>query len=109
VQELALLLLNLGVQVGDIALVFAGPFQLLIGYLIFRSTYLPRMLGVLVALAGVGWLLFLWPPLANSLLTYLEILGILGELPLMLWLLVMGVNAQRWQEQTSAVGVSLRP
>lgn len=106
VQELALLLLNLGVQVGDIALVFAGPFQLLIGYLIFRSTYLPRMLGVLVALAGVGWLLFLWPPLANSLLTYLEILGILGELPLMLWLLVIGVNAQRWQDQASRAAAS---
>ncbi len=100
-QALALLLLNLNAQVGYIALVFAGPFQLLIGYLIFRSTFLPRIFGALMALAGLGWLTFLWPPLANSLLTYLEVLGFLGEVPLMLWLLVMGVNAQRWKEQAS--------
>jgi hypothetical protein len=100
-QALALLCLHLNGQLANIALVFAGPFQILIGYLIFRSTYLPRVLGVLIALAGVGWLLFLWPPLANAVLTELEVLGVLGELPLMLWLLVMGVNAQRWHEQIS--------
>jgi hypothetical protein len=100
-QALALLFLNLNVQVGYIALVFFGVFQLLIGYLIFRSTFLPRILGALIALAGLGWLTFLWPPLANSLLTYLEVLGVLGEVPLMLWLLVIGVNAQRWKEQES--------
>jgi hypothetical protein len=100
VQALALLLLILHAQVGNIALVFFGLFQLLIGYLIVRSTFLPRVLGALIALAGVGWLTFLAPPLANSLLTYLEVLGFLGEVPLMLWLVVMGVNAQRWREQT---------
>jgi hypothetical protein len=101
-QALALLFLNLNVQVGSIALVFSGLFQLLIGYLIFRSSFLPRILGALIALAGVGWLIFLAPPLANALLTYLEVLGVLGEVPLMLWLLVMGVNAERWKEQASA-------
>ena len=106
-QALALMFLNLNVQVGSIALVFFGLFQLLIGYLIFRSTFLPRILGVLVALAGLGWLIFLAPPLANSLLTYLEVLGVLGELPLMLWLLVMGVNTQRWIERASAGGASI--
>jgi hypothetical protein len=100
-QALALLSLNLSAQLSHIALVFDGPFQILIGYLIFRSTFLPRILGVLVALAGVGWLTFLWPPLAISLLTYLEVLGFLGEVPLMLWLLVMGVNAQHWNEQAN--------
>jgi hypothetical protein len=107
-QALALLFLNLNVQAGSIALVFAGPFQILIGYLIFRSTFLPRILGVLVALAGVGWLTFLAPPLANHLLTYLEVLGVIGEVPLMLWLLVMGVNTQRWIERASAARASIR-
>lgn len=107
VQALALLLLKLHAQVGNIALVFFGLFQLLIGYLIVRSTFLPRVLGALIALAGVGWLTFLWPPLANSLLTYLEVLGFLGEVPLMLWLLVMGVNAQRWKEQDNTAGASV--
>ena len=100
-QSLALMFLNLNVQAGYIALVFFGVFQLLIGYLIFRSTFLPRILGALIALAGLGWLTFLSPPLANHLLTYLEVLGFLAEGSLMLWLLVMGVNAQRWKERAS--------
>ena len=84
-------------------LVFFGPYCLLIGYLIFRSTFLPRILGVLMALAGFGWLTFL-PPLANHLSTYLKALGFLAEASLMLWLLVKGVNVQRWKEQASAAG-----
>ena len=73
------------------SLVFFGPYCLLIGYLIFRSTFLPRILRVLMACAGLGWLIFL-SPLANHLSTYLKILGFLAEVSLMLWLLVMGVN-----------------
>jgi Domain of unknown function (DUF4386) len=107
-QTLALLFLHLNAQVGSIALVFFGLFQLVLGYLIYSSTFLPRVLGALIALAGLGWLIFLWPPLANSLLTYLEVLGFLAEAALVLWLLVMGVNAQRWIEQASAAEASLR-
>jgi hypothetical protein len=100
-QALALLFLNLNVQVGYIALVFFGGFQVVLGYVIFRSTFLPRILGALIALAGLGWLIFLSPPLANQLLTPLEVLGFLAEASLMLWLLVMGVNSQRWTEQAA--------
>ena len=84
------------------SLVFFGPYCLLIGYLIFKSTFLPRFLGVLMALSGLGWLTFLSPSLANSLLAYIEILGIVAEASLMLWLLVKGVNVERWREQASA-------
>jgi hypothetical protein len=82
------------------SLAFFGPFCLLIGYLIFRSTFLPRILGVLMALAGVGWLIFL-SPLARQLSPYLTIFGFLAEALLMLWLLVKGVNIPRWKEQAS--------
>ena len=102
-QAMAVIFLNLNVQVGYIALVFFGGFQLALGYLIFRSTFLPRVIGVLIALAGVGWLTFLSPPLANQLLTPLEVVGIVAEASLMLWLLVMGVNARRWNEQAGSV------
>ena len=105
-QALALMFLNLNVQVGYIALVFFGVFQLLLGYLIFKSTFMPRFLGVLIALAGLGWLVFLLPPLATYLLTYLEVLGIIAEALLMLWLLVMGVNSQRWSEQAGIAGLA---
>jgi hypothetical protein len=100
-QALAQMFLDLNAQAGYIALVFFGLFNLLIGHLIFRSTFLPRILGALMAFSGLGWLTFLSPPLANSLLTPIEILGILAEGSLMLWLLVVGVNVQRWEEQAS--------
>lgn len=83
------------------SLVFFGPYCLLIGYLVFRSTFLPRSLGVLMALAGLGWLIFL-SPLGSHLSTYLMILGFLAEASLMLWLILKGVNVQRWNEQASA-------
>ena len=83
------------------SLVFFGPYCLLIGYLIFKSTFLPRILGVLMALAGLGWLIFL-TPLASQLSTGLKVLGILAEASLMLWLIVMRVNVQRWREQPGA-------
>lgn len=84
-------------------LVFFGFYCLLIGYLIFRSTFLPGILGVLMVFAGLGWLTFLSPPLANYLSPYIFLPGLLGEGALTLWLLVMGVNVQRWKEQACAV------
>ena len=97
-RALAQMLLDLNGQAGYVALVFFGVFQLLNGFLIFRSTFLPRILGGLLALGGLGWLTFLYLPLATYLLSYLEVIGILAEAPLMLWLVVMGVNNQRWTE-----------
>jgi hypothetical protein len=104
VRALALMFLELNTQAAHIYLVFFGVYCLLIGYLIFRSAFLPRILGVPMVFAGLGWLTFLSPPLANYLSPYILVLGFLAELSLMLWLLVMGVNVQRWKEQTSAAG-----
>jgi hypothetical protein len=87
------------------SLAFFAPWCLLIGYLIFKSTFLPRILGVLMAFAGVGWLLFL-SPLENRLSIYLKVLGFVAELSLCLWLIVMGVNVQKWEEKVSALRVS---
>jgi hypothetical protein len=86
---------------------FFGPYCLLIGYLVFKSTFLPRILGVGMVLAGVGWLAFLVPAVARYLTVYIEGLGILAEASLMLWLIVKGVNLQRWNERTATT--ALRP
>jgi hypothetical protein len=91
-RALALLFLELNTLAGNICVVFFGVYCLLIGYLIFRSAFLPRFLGVLMALAGLGWLTFLSPPFADRLSPYNLVLGFLAELLLMLWLLMMGVK-----------------
>jgi hypothetical protein len=102
-RALAFLFLELYGEGVNICFVFFGFYCLLIGYLIFRSTFLPRILGLLMAFAGLGWLTFLSPPLANHLSPYILVLGFVAELALMLWLLVMGVDVQRWKEQASSV------
>ena len=79
-------------------IIFFAPYCLLLGWLILRSTFLPRILGVLMLFAGLGWLAYL-SPLAKYLSLYIEIVGILAEASLMLWLVVKGVNVQQWEEQ----------
>jgi Domain of unknown function (DUF4386) len=77
-QALALLFLKLNPPTAYVYLVLFGSFNLLIGYLTFRSTFLPRILGVLMALSDLGGLTFLAPPLANQVLPYIKVLAI-GE------------------------------
>ncbi|HEY4310949.1 MAG TPA: DUF4386 domain-containing protein [Pirellulales bacterium] len=101
-QMLALLSLKLASQVRNIALVFFGFHFLFLGFLIVKSRFLPSILGVLCALAGIGALLFLAPPLANQLFGYIVAAGLLAEASLTLWLLVRGVDNQKWIEQNQA-------
>jgi len=103
-QALAFLFLKVNDHGAAIALVFFGFYALLTGYLIVRSTFLPRILGVLSIFGGLGWMSFLYQPLGYRLFPYLAALGVLGAALLILWLLVFGVNEQRWREQASAAG-----
>src|SRR5438093_3469435 len=100
-QALVLVLLRLNAQAFDIGLVFFGLWCILIGYLIARSTFLPRTIGVLQALAGLGYLTLLWRPLAVYLYPYNLALAGPGEISLLLWLLVKGVNVGKWKEKAS--------
>lgn len=85
----------------NVALIFHGLYCLLTGYLAFRSAFLPRILGVLMAIGGLAWLTDLSTPLTDHLLPYNVACGFAGEGLFMLWLLVMAVNCQRWKEQSS--------
>jgi len=91
----------------SIALVFFGFDILVTGYLTFQSTFLPRIIGVLLAIEGVGYLinsftLFLAPALQARIFPYFAATAI-GEISLTLWLIVMGVNVPRWHERARAV------
>jgi hypothetical protein len=86
----------------NIAVAVNGFYCLPIAYLIFRSTFLPRILGALMAFAGLGWLTFFSNPLVSYLSPYNLASALLAQASVMLWLLVMGVNPQRWKEQAGA-------
>ena len=98
-QALALLFLKVNDRGAAMALVFFGFYALLTRYLIIRSTFLPRILGAVSVLGGLGWLSFLYLPPGYRLFSYIALFGLLGAASLLLWLLVFGVNEQRWKEQ----------
>jgi len=106
-QALAYMPLELQLIGFNLALVFFGFYCLSIGYLVFRSTFLPRIVGVLMAIGGLCYLTnsfayFLAPGFAASLFPYIQVPSLIGEGSLTLSLIVIGVNVQRWKEQASA-------
>jgi len=97
-QAEALLSLRLYSASFSLSFVIFGLFDLAIGFLIYRSTFLPRAIGVLMMLAGAGWLTFLWSSLATPLMAIVYPMGAIAELVFMAWLITKGVDLQRWQE-----------
>jgi uncharacterized protein DUF4386 len=99
-HALTLLSLNLYGLAGGLFTVFYGIASMLLGYLMFRSDYLPRILGTLWVLGGLGFvtwnvLLVLTPGYVSSLLPVPQLLATLS---LGLWLLIRGVDVGKWQE-----------
>ena len=90
-----------------VALIFFGCECLVLGYLIFRSGYLPKALGVLMQIAGLSYLtnsfaLLLAPTFAGWIFPAILVPAFVGEASLCLWLLVKGVNGEKWKLQASA-------
>src|SRR5213078_909834 len=99
----ALVKMSLKMHDFGIDLVFFGFACLIYGYLLFRSGYFPRTLGVLMAIAGLSYLtnsftLILAPAYAGTIFLIL-VLALIGELSLCLWLMVKGVNVPKWIEK----------
>lgn len=83
-------------------MVFFGVYCSMIAYLIIRSGLLPKTVGVLMALTGVGWLSFGVPWVVAHLASIIMVLGLAGEGSLTLWLLFRGVrNRESWAEEIS--------
>ena len=106
-DAVALLFVKVNDVGAGIALVFFGFNTVLMGYLIIRSTFLPRVLGWLSVVGGIGWLAFLSPPLGNPLFPYIAVVALVGSLATIVWLLAFGVNDQRWREQASVAETSI--
>jgi len=98
-QALSLLLIKINNQIAGIALVFFGISTFFHGYLIVKSTFLPRFLGIIAIVSGLGWLTWTYPALGSALFYPLIIVAMLGLLLTSGWLLVRGVDEQRWREQ----------
>ena len=97
---IALILLKVNDYGAATALAFFGISTPLNGYLIFRSRFLPRWLGVLSMIAGLGWLTFLYPPLGYRVFPFIALLGLIGAAATIFWLLVFGVDEEKWKRQT---------
>ena len=97
-QALAYMSLRMYGPAYKIGLVFFGLYNLLNGYLILKSIFLPRFLGVFMVIAGLPFLIFLLP-VGKNLSPFAVAPAALGEGLLLVWLLVKGVNAQKWKEQ----------
>ena len=85
-------------------LIFFGFACLATGYLIAKSQYLPKTLGVLMAIAGLSYLinsfvLLLAPSLADAISPAILIPAFIGELSLTLWLIFKGVNIAQWRKR----------
>jgi len=102
-QSLAFVFLKINDRGAEIALTFFGFYALVNGYLVFRSTFLPRILGVIGMFGGLGWTSFLYPPLAYRLFPIVVVIALIGSLSMIVWLLVKGVDVERWQERARAL------
>jgi hypothetical protein len=102
-QSLAISFLRLRTFGFDVALVFFGLHWILAGYLIFKSTFFPRILGIVLAIGGVGYLLNIAATAvprayALHLFPYVMLPAGLAEIALTLWLIIKGVDIGRWKQ-----------
>jgi len=99
-QALASLFLDLRVNGVSILYIFWGLWLFPLGYLISKSGYIPKILGILLIIAGFGYLIefvlfFLFPHLDATI----KMFTFWGEVIFPLWLLIKGVNVKAWEER----------
>jgi hypothetical protein len=101
-ETLMMLFLHLHNQVNNAAQIFWGLWLLPVAILIWRSRLLPRFVGIWLALNGFAYVAmslmdFLWPRYAGRVENIL-FPALTGELILMLWLMIRGVNMKKWEK-----------
>ena len=106
-DSIALLLLRINDNGAAIALAFFGFSTVLQGWLVYKSGFLPRWLGVVAMIGGFGWLTFLSPPLGMRLFMYVAVYSLLGLLAMIVWLLTVGVDDERWRQRAAQAASSI--
>jgi hypothetical protein len=106
-QALAYMPWNLSSIDYNVHTVFFGFDIICTAYLVLRSTFLPRAIGVLLAIDGLAYLVysftaFLAPGFAAQLVPWIQFPALIGEGSLCLWLLVVGLDVERWEKRASA-------
>src|SRR6185369_7444759 len=100
-QSLSLILFKVNNQGTSLAMAFFGFSVLLNGFLIFRSTFLPRWLGVLAMISGLCWLTFIYPPFGRGIFMYTALFGLMSSVAMIVRLFI-GVNEEKWEEAAVA-------
>lgn len=98
-RAIALLLLRINDRGAAMACAFFGISGLLHAYLVYRSTFLPRALGILGMIASVGWLRYFYPPLRFPSFTIIAVLALIGAAVHIYWLIFRGVDEAKWRER----------
>jgi hypothetical protein len=104
---LSLAFIKINNQGAAIGIIFFGFETVLRGWLLFRSEFLPRILGVLSMIGGIGWLTFLWPPLGSQLFTVVALFAIVGVFVTSGWLLIRGVDDAKWTDRAALAATSI--
>ena len=83
-----------------IAQIFWGLWLYPMGYLVFKSNFIPKIIGIFLIVACLGYLLgfvkfFIFPNFDLVLIEYMS----LGEIPIIFWLLIKGVNVEQWEKR----------
>ncbi len=97
-QSFAYLFLRLQNLGGTIAFIFWGLWLFPLGYLVFKSGFLPRILGVVLMIACFGYVIDSFAIFLGSRVG-IGMLAALGELLFILWLLIKGVNVEAWEQR----------
>ena len=106
-DSISLLLLRINDNGAAIALAFFGFATVVQGWLVYRSGFLPRWLGVIEIIGGFGWLTFLSPPLGMRVFTYVAVYALVGLLAMIIWLLTVGIDDQRWRARAAQAASSI--
>ena len=100
-EALSLAFLRINSQGAAIGLIFFGFEGLLRGWLVFKSGFLPRFLGVMSMIAGFGWLTYLWPPLGSQAFTFVALFALVGVIITAAWLFIRGVDEAKWRARAA--------